>query len=832
MRFTVKNAMLFLFAGLLPPLSVRAQAPAKPSSNKILQDLKKLNVLGNVLYMAAHPDDENTTFIAYMANEKLYNTSYLSLTRGDGGQNLIGPEIREQLGIIRTQELLQARRVDGGKQYFSRANDFGFSKNPQEVFTIWERENLLADAVWVIRNLKPDVIVTRFPPDSRAGHGHHSASSILAEEAFEAAADPKRFPEQLQYVQPWQAKRLLWNIGMWAMANRAEFIKNAKDYLQIDVGGYNALLGKSYGEISAESRSMHKSQGFGSIGARGTNVEYLQHTKGDKAQADLFEGINTTWTRVKGSDKVAQLIKQAIDGYKADKPAASIPLLLSIRTELQKLPDSFWKTTKLKEVNGLVKDALGLYLEVVAGDYAYTPGEPMALSVEANNRSGANVTLQKITFPFQGKDSVLAAPLTANKDVSFTINSRIPADAGMSQPYWLHRPIGYMGLFVVEDQHKIGLAENPPVATVQFEVLVEGQKLQYDIPVVYKKKDPVVGEVYQPLVVTPPVYVNISQEVYMFDNQEAKKVVVGIKAGKANCQGEVMLDLPTGWKAVPQSIPFHLAFKGAEQSVEFQLYPPASAQEVEIKALVKTDGKTYDKSLGMISYNHIPTQIFFPDAVAKAVKLDLQKRGNTIGYIMGAGDLIPSSLRQIGYNVTLLENQDITAGNLSQYDAIIVGVRAYNTNERMKHYQTALMDYVKNGGNLIVQYNTNSDLVIKEVGPYPFELTRDRITVEGSEIRFLKPDSPVLNTPNKITAEDFNGWVQERGLYFPQKWAPEYEAIISSNDPDSPPLDGGILVAKHGKGNYVYTSLSWFRELPAGVPGAYRLFVNLISMGK
>ncbi|CAG4992448.1 Mycothiol S-conjugate amidase [Dyadobacter sp. CECT 9275] len=833
MRFNFKNAMVCLcLAGGMYTSQLLAQAPAKPSAAKILHDMRKLNVLGNVLYMAAHPDDENTTFIAYMANERQFNTSYLSLTRGDGGQNLIGPEIREQLGMIRTQELLQARRMDGGKQYFSRANDFGFSKNPEEVFTIWEREKLLADAVWVIRNVKPDVIVTRFPPDSRAGHGHHSASSILAEEAFDAAADPKRFPEQLKYVEPWQAKRLMWNISMWGIRNKEEFIKNVKNYLQLDVGGYNALLGKSYGEISAESRSMHKSQGFGSIGTRGVSVEYLQHTKGTKAQKELFEDINTTWTRVKGSEKIQQLVTALLAGYKPADPSASVPMLLKIKTELTKLPDGFWKTTKLKEVNELIKNSLGLYLEATAADFAFTPGETVQVSVEAVNRSSANVVLQKVVFPFESGDTTLSALLKNNNDLDFVFKTKIPAEMPISQPYWLRKPIGYKGLFSVEDQEEIGRGENPPVAMVALEVLIEGQKLHYETPVVFKKKDPVAGEVYQPLVVTPPVFANIAQDVYMFEDQQAKKVLVAIKAGKDECVGEVRLDLPSAWKSVPERAPFALKLKGEEQMVEFALYPPAESQETEITAVVEVEGKSYDHSFGMISYGHIPTQVFFPKATARAIKLDLIKKGSNIGYLMGAGDLIPVSLRQIGYQVTVLEDKDITPEKLSQFDAIVAGVRVYNTNKRMKHYQAALMDYVKNGGNFIIQYNTDMDLVMKDIGPYPFTLTRDRITVEGSEVRFLKPESPVLNVPNKITPADFKDWVQERGLYFPQKWSPEYEAVISSNDPDNPALDGGILVAKYGKGNYVYTSLSWFRELPAGVPGAYRVFVNLLSLGK
>ena len=602
--------------------------------------------------------------------------------------------------------------------------------------------------------------------------------------------------------------------------------------MQIDVGAFNPFLGKSYGEISAESRSMHKSQGFGSVGSRGVSVEYLQHTKGEKAVTDLFEGVNTSWSRVKGAAGIDPLVVKLIKAFDPSKPEASVPALLKLRAEIDKLPAGFWKTTKLKEVDEILQHTMGLYLEVTASDFAYTPGEEMTMNVEVINRSATPVVLQKIQFPFKSKDSTLSEPLKNNIELSFEIKTKIPVQTALSQPYWLRKEIGYKGLFSVDNQLEIGLPENPPVATVLFDITVEGKGLQFEVPVVFKKKDPVNGEVYQPLVVTPPVYANITQPVYMFDSEQSRKVAVGIKAGKDNCVGEVMLDMPAGWRSVPQQIPFNLALKGAEQLVEFELFPPTESQDAEIKAVVKLGSGVYDQSFSMISYDHIPAQVFFPKASARVVKLDLVKKGTNIAYLMGAGDLIPGSLRQIGYNVTILEDPDITIENLGHFDAVVVGVRAYNTNERMKYYQTTLLEYVKQGGNLVIQYNTDRGLVMDDLGPYPFELTRDRITVEGAEVRFLKTARPVLNTPNKITPMDFDNWVQERGLYFPQKWAPEYEAVISSNDPNSPPLDGGILVAKYGKGHYVYTSLSWFRELPAGVPGAYRVFVNLLSLGK
>lgn len=829
--FCKKVRLLLAFAvavAILP--NAFAQAPASVSSAEVLHKLKKLNVLGSVLYIAAHPDDENTRLITHLSNEKLYNTGYLSITRGDGGQNLIGPEIREELGIIRTQELLQARRTDGGVQFFTRANDFGYSKNADETFNIWDKEQVLADMVWVIRKFRPDVMITRFPPDERAGHGQHTASAILAEEAFTAAADPKRFPEQLKYVEVWQPKRLLWNTGVWSFGSQAEFDKYVDKLLKVDVGGYNPLLGKSYGEIAAASRSMHKSQGFGASASRGTSLEYLQHTLGDKTDKDLLEGVNTTWARVKGGDKVEKLIQKAIDNYKPTEPATIVPALLAARKELQKLPDSYWKNLKTEAINELIQDATGLYLEIAASDFSAAPGQSLAFNIEAINRSATPVTINAINYSFAKKDTTLQRQLPHNDPVKYSTTIKLPATMAYAQPYWLRKP-GTLGMFAVDGFEDIGKPENDPAAQVTFSLTIAGEPLQVTVPVVYKRTDPVDGEVYRPFIVTPPVFVNVAEGVYMFADQEPKQVNVRVKAGKANVAGNVRLNLPKGWKAEPATIAFNLQTKGAEQNVAFIVTPPKGQHETQLQAVATIDGKNYSYSLDEINYSHIPAQTTFPDATAKIVKLDLKKNGEKIGYIMGAGDDIPTSLRQIGYDVTMLRDSDMRLNYLQQFDAIILGVRAYNTIDRLKHHQPTLLEYVKNGGNLIVQYNTNHALVLPNVGPYPLKLSRDRVTVEEAEVRFLKPNHPVLNTPNKITNKDFEGWVQERGLYFPNEWSPEYEAILSSNDPGEPARDGGLLVAKYGKGNYIYTGYSWFRELPAGVPGAYRLFVNLISLG-
>ncbi|PVY43074.1 PIG-L family deacetylase [Pontibacter virosus] len=823
-------SLLFTFFLLLTCGPLQAQAPAKPDAAALLQDIKKLNVLGTALYVAAHPDDENTRFIAYLSNEKLYNTGYLSVTRGDGGQNLIGPEIREGLGIIRTQELLQARRIDGGQQFFTRANDFGYSKNPEETFATWDKEKVLHDVVWAIRKFKPDVIITRFSPKPSETHGHHTASAMLANEAFEAAADPKRFPEQLKYVQVWQAKRVLWNTGVWSFRSQKEFEDYGSQLLKVDVGGYNPLLGKSYPEIAALSRSMHKSQGFGATGTRGVTIEYLDHTKGERAKEELFEGINTTWSRVKGSDKVAALLQQAVSEFKPEQPAAVVPTLLAARKELAKLPDSYWKRLKAEELEQVVKHSLGLYLEAVATDYAVTPGERLNLQIETINRSAIPVQLVGMRPAFASKDSILNKTLAPNESHLIPFKLPIPASAQLSQPYWL-RQEGTLGLFRVDDLQEIGAPENQPAAEVHFDLLISGEPFRYTVPVVYKRNDPVDGEQYRPLAITPPVFVNILEKVLMFASQEPKPVHVLVKAGKAGIKGNVALQLPKGWRAEPAQVAFDLEQNGAEQLVRFMVHPPKGQQEVALKAVATVAGKPYTRGLNLIQYSHIPTQTTFPEAVAKAVRLDLKRNGEQIAYLMGAGDDIPASLQQIGYNVTLLKDEDITDQNLKRFDAVILGVRAYNTVERMNFYQPRLLNYVQQGGTVIVQYNTGHSLKTSNVAPYPLKISSQRVTVEDADVRFLKPGHQALNSPNKITKKDFEGWVQERGLYFPSEWSSEFEAILSSNDPGEPARDGGLLIARHGKGHFVYTGYSWFRQLPAGVPGAYRIFTNLISLG-
>lgn len=810
-----------------------AQAPEKPTSAQIHEAIKKLNVLGSVLYVAAHPDDENTRMIAYMSNHERMNTAYLSLTRGDGGQNLIGKEIRDLLGVIRTQELLGARSVDGGQQMFTRANDFGYSKTAEETLNIWNKDEVMADVIWAIRKFQPDVIINRFSHDTdRKTHGHHTTSAILSHEAFDLAGDPKVYPEQLKHVKTWQPTRLFFNTSWWFYGSRDKFNKADKsDMLSVDVGVYYPLKGKSNNEIAAESRSMHKCQGFGSEGSRGSEMEYLQYLKGEKPKNNPFDGINTTWTRVEGGKKIGKLVSEIDANFKHDNPAASLPKLMEAYQLINGLPEGYWKTIKLKEIQKIIKGSLGLFFEVVAEDYSATLGETVDLNIEVINRLGSDVFLEKIILP-NGQVIKTKENLVINQKFLFTEKFNIPLNFEYTNAYWLNEEATSMGMYTVKDQLLRGLPETPKKTVAQLEFLINGEKVVYEADFVYKRTDPVKGETYRPFEVTIPVFVNISETVYVFPNEKSKMVKVKVIAGQKDLKGKVKLELPKGWKCEPAFQEVSLAQKTQEAIFEFKVTPPAAQNVGQVKAIVEIAGKIYDNELVLIEYDHIPTQTILRPSSAKIVKIDLKKEGEKIGYIMGAGDDIPSSLEQIGYEVTLLEDGDVTVENLKQYDAVILGIRAYNTRERMKFIQPALFEYVEKGGTMIVQYNTSHRLEVDEVAPYPMEVSRDRVSMEDAEVRILKPEHVVLNFPNKITSKDFEGWVQERGLYFPDKWDEKYDAILSSNDVGETPKDGGLLVAKHGKGYFIYSGYSWFRELPAGVPGAFRLFTNLISIGK
>lgn len=830
-------ALFLVFSSIL-----RAQPAEVMNAAKLQNSLKKLNTLGSVLYVAAHPDDENTAFIAYCANERLFRTTYLSMTRGDGGQNIIGSEQSELLGIIRTQELLAARRTDGGEQMFTRALDFGYSKTPEETFKIWGKDRILADVVWAIRKMRPDVIVTRFPTTGEGGHGHHTASAILAGEAFAAAGDPNRFPEQLKYVKVWQPKRLLWNAWLPIIEARKA---NPASYPSIDLSAYNPLLGKSATELAAESRSMHKSQGFGVSALRGETLNYFEFLAGDSAKGDIFSGVDMSWNRIKGGVEIGKLLDEASKKFQPENPAAILPILVKaykVMNDVQKsTSEDYWIPQKRKELLEVIRSCAGMWTEAIAQNqpqqgetgYSGVPGGTVRIAASIVNRSNNTVILKRVLFPFAG-DSVVNKELQRGKYQTITVTKTIPASMALSQPYWL-QSAPEKGTFTVNDQTLIGLPENKPALEVSFVVAIAGEEMTFTVPVLHRRTDRVLGELYRPFAVVPHVALNLGQRSFLFADSSGKEVSVLVQANTPKAVGTVRLRLPEGWKVTPEQVSFTLANKGDEMRSVFTVKPPqVSVNPDEFLTAEATVGTTstvsVSKGMTTISYTHIPAQTIFSDAKARLVRVELRKTAKNIGYIDGASDDVAEYLKQAGFAVTLLSDDDIETGNLSRFDAIVSGIRVYNDNARprLRQQYHRLMDYVAQGGTMIVQYQLSSGLVTDSIGPYPFTISRDRVTEEDAAVKFLKANHPVLASPNVITAQDFDGWVQERGLYFANKWDDRYETLLSCNDAGEPEKKGGMLLARHGKGAFIYTGYAWFRQLPAGVPGAYRLFVNLL----
>lgn len=812
------------------------QQPNKPNAAEIHQAIKKLNFLGSVLYLAAHPDDENTRLISYMSNQVKARTAYLSLTRGDGGQNLVGPEIRELLGVIRTQELLAARRTDGGEQLFTRANDFGYSKHPDETLSIWNKKEVLSDVVWAIRKFKPDVIINRFDHKTPGKtHGHHTASAMLSVEAFDLAGDKTVYPDQLKYTEAWQPKRIFHNTSWWFYGSKENFEKADKSSLLVfDTGIYYPSLGLSNSEIASLSRSQHKSQGFGSTGTRGQQNEYLQLIKGDlpKDKTTVFEGINTSWSRVKGGKAIGDILYQVEKDFDFKNPSVSVPQLVKAYQLIKQLNNNHWKIIKTREIREIIAAASGLYLEAVATEENATKGSEITIKIEAINRSANRMTLQSVKIEALNSSAISKKVLKNNIQNTFEFKDSIPNNFEFTNPYWLTNK-GTLGMYTVNDRKLIGKPETSHKIKALFTVMIDGVSIPFSKDVAYKKNDPVKGEVYKPFEIIPAISASIKDKVIIYANSASKEIPVTIKAGKPNLKGKASLVHPKGWKVTPSSINFNLSQKGEEKTIIFTLTSPKNQSEGYISPKIEINGKVHSKEVITIDYDHIPYQTVVLPSETKVVRLDIKKKGQNIGYIEGAGDVVPESLRQIGYKVTTISPESISIKNLDSFDAIVVGIRAYNTVKQLKFKQKYLLEYVKNGGNLIVQYNTSHRLKVTDnLGPYPLKLSKDRVTDENAKITFLAPKHQVLNSPNKITATDFKGWVQERGLYFPNEWSKEYTPILSAKDKGESKKKGALLIAKYGKGHYVYTGLSFFREFPAGVSGAYRLFANILSLGK
>jgi LmbE family N-acetylglucosaminyl deacetylase len=833
MNFSYLKCILLV---VIASISVGASAQVSNgnTSADIYVQLQKLNVLGSVLYVGAHPDDENTRLLTWLSKEKKYRTAYLSLTRGDGGQNLIGDEQGVTLGMIRTEELLAARRVDGAEQFFSTAYDFGFSKNSEETFKIWDKEKILSDVVFVIRYFRPDVIITRFPEDARAGHGHHSASAILAREGFAAAADPNRFPEHFKMgLKPWQAKRVLWNTFNFGNTNT---IRN--DQYRVDAGGYNNLLGKSYGEMASLSRSQHKSQGFGVPSQRGVSYEYFTPIAGDTVFTDLMDGVDISWKRA-GEPAMEQKINELLQQFQLALPEKTVPGLLAIREHFRKNPnESPWIYHKMTEINKLIGACMGLYFEATTSQPFAVTGDSLRVTFSVINRS--RVPLSRVRFHYADTTVLMTDSLAFNVPKTVSLTRLVKQTFLDDQPYWLRNPMQEGSFNIGSQIYLMQPANNRNSVSVSY-FFGDNNPVHLGYPIQYKHTDPVKGELYEPVITVPAVVVSAFPSVVL--NNVIPKVTPRVMvryqslSEKGTRQGEISF---SSGQSVVARRPYVLSLaKNKITEVPFLLDTLLIARKnIEISAgILLRDSvmeQPYSNYMRLVKYDHVPTIHYFYQGKVKVLTDEVRVAGKRVGYIRGAGDNVPEALQAMGYEVEMLDAEDLILPKLASLDAVITGVRAYNVHDWLEEKYEVLMNYVKNGGNLIVQYNTSNFIssVTKKMGPYAFDISRTRVTDEKSKVEFLLPGHQVLNFPNKITEKDFDNWVQERGIYFAEKTDPAFEMPLSMNDPGEAGQKGSLIISNYGKGKFVYTGLVFFRELPAGVPGAYRLLANIIALNQ
>jgi LmbE family N-acetylglucosaminyl deacetylase len=817
MVFNCKLIRFFLIFFLIVGPVLFAQNEVATSTH-IYKALKKLNVLGSILYIAAHPDDENTSVLSYMDQGELYRAGYLSLTRGDGGQNLLGTEKGPLLGVLRTQELLSARRIDGAEQFFTRAIDFGYSKTADETLRNWDRELLLGDVVKVIRLFKPDIIVTRFSK-TQGGHGHHLVSAILAEEAFRTTADPEKYPDQLTHLEVWQAKRLFWNT--WSPSEKA---------ISINIGKYDPLLGKSYHEYAAASRSMHKSQGFGVSPRRGEQYIWFDLTAGEIAGEGLFEGIDVTWNRIENSQLISEKIQFLIESFEPEYPQNSVADLIDLYKLLDDHSDNYWIRVKQSEVKKLIQMCSGIWIESVVGKPGASPGMTVDVKPMILNRSALPILVKYIETTYHRSDSLLLQPLQKNIPFSQKYEITLPADAPYTQPFWLQLPNNGK-MYSYEDTSTIYQADSSPALTTTFLIEINGLPLEYKVPVIYRWNDAKKGELSRPFIIRPIVDMAIDKQTYIFTGSKSHDIEFRITSHGTNIEGKVQLEIPESWTSYPDEHTFNLSAPGDQIERRFLVQAGTAAQSGIAKLKSTTpDGKEYNHTIIEIDYDHIQPQTVLQPAQTYLVHLDITIPTKKIGYIMGSGDEIPEALTQLGYQVKLLSDKDLAQASLSDYDAIICGVRAFNTRKELNLHQKRFIKYVEDGGTWIVQHNTRFGFKVDKIGPYYFSTSgRDRISDENAPLQILQPNHRIFNYPNKISEKDFENWVQERGLYFADSWDDNFIPLLSGNDQGESAKRGGLLYATYGKGVFIFTGYSWFRQLPAGVPGAYRIFVNMIS---
>ncbi|HZR10071.1 MAG TPA: PIG-L family deacetylase [Myxococcales bacterium] len=773
--------------------------PAQPDAAHLQRALERLPEGARVLYLAAHPDDENTRLISFLVQVKKLRVAYLSITRGDGGQNLIGKEQGPALGLLRTQELLAARRMDGADQFFTSARDFGYSKNPEETLRFWGHDRILEDVVFVYRSFKPDVIITRFSPLPSETHGQHTASAQLAVEAFTKAADPTFAPEQVKAHGTWKARRVVWN----AFLNDPK--EDTSRFLKLDTNPYDPLLGVSMGEIAGESRSMHKSQGFGAPRGVLPVVEYFQVIAGEPMKDSFLDGLQAN---------VPQgAISRALAAFRPDAPQLALPALLEA-----------YAASPRPEIAEAIVACAGLALQAVTDVPAVVPGSALPVTLAAVPRVAAGLALASVRLGAAeiAGPGALTAPWVQKSELK-----QIPP-AIASDPAWLRKP-PEEGYYPVEAEEDRVRPEPAPVLFADFSLLAGKQIVTVRRPLVYKWIDPVQGERTRAVEIAPPATIDASAPVLFLPDAAPRQLRVSVRASAGPVEGTALVEAPAEFSVEPRQRPFRL--ESGETELVFDVRAMPHAREGQLRLSVKVGGAAFDRGLRRLDYAHIPPQAWHPESRVRLVHLDLRRgSARTIGYIAGAGDEVSAVLAQLGYQVTSLDETAVRERDLSAFDAIVVGVRAYNVNPWLAALKGKLLAYVEHGGVLVTQYNTKNFIskLPEPLGPYPMTIAQQRVTDETAEVAFVQDDA-VLRAPNRIGPEDFAGWVQERGLYFVEKWDDRYTAPLSMHDPGEQPLRGSLLIARVGKGRFVYTGLAFFRQLPAGVPGAVRLFANLLS---
>jgi LmbE family N-acetylglucosaminyl deacetylase len=814
-----------------------AQQVRPSKSSEIYRELKTLKHIPKVLYLAAHPDDENTGLLSWLINDQNVETGYLSLTRGDGGQNLLGTEQGAALGLIRTHELLEARKLDGAQQFFTRAIDFGFSKNTTDTFKQWDENNITADVVWVIRKFRPDVIICRFPPTAAAGHGQHAASAVVAEKAFKMAGDKNAFPDQLKYVNVWQPKRLLWNTFRFGAVNTT-----AENQLKITVGQYDAQLGMGYGELAGLSRSLHKSQGAGTQSVAGIKTEYFSHVDGEPAKTTLFDGINKTWTK-EGNPDIDQSLDKIISAFNFNRPDLSLPALLVLRKKVMTLKDSDLRNDKIKALDNIILSCAGFMGEVVTNQAEAVAGNNYNFRLNVISRTENPVVVENVKWLNQSEN--FNRKLSKDSLITIQHEIQIPADAALTEPYWLAKPTKDAATFSVPNDTLVGLPEADSPLNILLDLKIGSEKFQVKLPLSFKKLDPVRGDVVEALRVVPAIELKFTKPLYLVKENEDLYLSLNVKINSDKQYGKGILNLMYNGERLGSADVNSV--KGKDFTIDYIIsktkLASITSSRLQLDANFVADGILYDKKQVLIQYPHLTSLQYFTPATAIVMKGDIQAKVKKVGYIEGAGDFIPEFLRTAGIQVDVLKDEDFygnlneSGGNgsqnkLSQYDAIILGVRANNTEKKLGRWMPFLWSYVKAGGNLVMQYNTNQDTTVEQLGMYNFRIANKRVTEENAAVKFLNPNHKLLNFPNKIIADDFNGWVQERGAYFPEQWDAAYEPLFEMHDTGEAPLQGSTLFAKYGKGNFIYTPLAFFRQLPAGNVGAARLFLNFLSAQK